>query len=494
MVKYMLQNFDYWPEGYILLFFTGGFILLFGALVKANGKISIPKYDWIPIIMLPIISCVFLYQIVINDTVTENEKFFSIICFVFQSGAFLFLYGEITRLMEESRRQQEEIEQNHFYEYQVEMMQKSLAEIKEVRHDMKNKLLAFSKNAAAGKNDNAVNLISDMIEECSNHTVYAKSGNMVIDSIIEYKLRQAKDLKIRFQADMMVPEELECMVSDLGVVIGNLLDNAIEAVAQTNDRWIHLKMEYTKGRLLIKMSNSYSGKINSAGNKIVTSKKDASNHGMGIKSVERVVKKFDGEMELSHNDKAFEVMLLMYLTSQEKEKKRPEEKKMSETVFITEFNGLPQPLCDWGKTAIEQIDSPEKRHEAAKEVRQRIDELWDKSFIEDINAEKKVAFVLSKLGDADLEAKRLAEKYKIKENPVKDRIIGVILLAISGLLSVHAYSIINRGMDVKGGRGPAGYHFGALLSGRAAGAEFFIIIIFTFIGLWLIFHSGKKED
>lgn len=483
---------QYFDKIYLASFLCMGLILLFGALVKGKGRIDIPKYDWIPIMMIPTTSCIFLYQIILNNTVTVNKMIFALMCFVLHNGSFLFLYAEITRLMEESKRQQEEIEQNHFYECQVEMMQKSLAQIKEVRHDMRNKLLAFSKNTVVGKNDEAVTLISGMIEECCNSTTYTKSGNMVIDSIIEYKLRQVRDLKIHFQAEIMVPEELECMVSDLGVVIGNLLDNAIEAAAQTNDRWIRLKIEYTKGRLLLKMGNSYNGNVNFKGNRITTSKKDADNHGIGLKSVERIVKKFDGEMELTHNEKAFEVMILMYLTSPEKEKKIREEKEIPEVGFMKEFDGLPQPLQEWGKLVIREIVSPEKRHEAAKEVRQRIDELWDKSFIGNIDTEKKVQLVLSELGTADLEAKRLAEKYKIKENPVQDRIIGVILLFISVLLGIHAYTILDRTMDLgPNGHGPINH--GAYYAGFAPGAEFFIIIVFTVIGLWLIFHSRKKD-
>ena len=160
--------------------------------------------------------------------------------------------------------------------------------------------------------------------------------------------------------------------------------------------------------------------------------------------------------------------------------------------FIKEFDGLPQALQDWGKKAISQIQSPEKKHEAAKEVRQRMEDLWDNSDIEDIRIEEKVKFLLSELGNVDLEAQRLAEKYQIKENPRMDRIIGVILLFISCLLGIHAYKVLSRAIDLKGGEyGPV--NMGAYYAGYAPGAEFFLIIVFTVIGLWLIFHSRKKE-
>ena len=91
-----------------------------------------------------------------------------------------------------------------------------------------------------------------------------------------------------------------------------------------------------------------------------------------------------------------------------------------------EFDNLPEELQVWGKQALCMIESPEKRHEAAGTLRQKIDNMWNECSLE--NQKEKTAYVLSKLGDAGAAAKEMKEAYALKTNPQKDRIIGVAML------------------------------------------------------------------
>lgn len=496
---------DYYPEGYLLLMSFGAFVLLFGALVKAKGTISIPKYAWALIMFIPLTAFVFVAWIVLSETVTITEKLAAMVYFVLHNGAFLFLYGEMVSFMQKSQKQQEELAQSRFYEAQVEMMQESLAEMKTVRHDMKNKLLAFAKNTNNGsfvENSIREREISDMLELCCKDVLFKRSENAVIDSIIEYKLRQVQTLNIRFDADILVPEELECMVSDLGVVIGNLLDNAIEAVKQVEHRWISLKMDYNKGRLMIHMSNSFIGSISYQDGNILSSKKDTKNHGIGLTSVKNVVKKYDGEMEISHKDGLFEVMILMYLSLQEKENKRLIMEKdcentnniMQDLEYIHEFDELPKELIKWGKTAIGQIISPQKQHEAAKEVREKIDALWDRAFMEGIADERKVSYVLDKLGDVNVAAEELTEKYQLKENTKQNKIIGGVMLLISAICGYRAYVIffVDKAKDVVDAA-TGQYFYSRYNLAQSGGAFMFVALVFGVLGLRLLLDFRQKN-
>ncbi len=493
----VIRHEDYYPEGYLLLMSFGAFVLLFGALIKEKGKISIPKYAWALIMFIPLTAFVFVGWIVLNETVTITEKLAAMVYFVLHNGAFLFLYGEMVSFMQKSQKQQEELAQSRFYEAQIEMMQNSLVEMKTMRHDMKNKLLAFSKNTEIGECE-----ISDMLEMCCKDVLFKRSGNAVIDSIIEYKLRQVQTLNICFNADILVSEELECMVSDLGVVIGNLLDNAIEAVKQVDNKWIRLKMEYNKGRLMIKMCNPFTGSVQYKGSQILSSKKDTKNHGIGLTSVKNVVKKYDGEMELSHNDGNFEVTILMYLTLQEKENRKLTTKKdcensnksIQELDYIHEFDGLPEELIKWGKTAIIQILSPQKQHEAAKEVRENIDALWDSTFSEGISDERKAGYVLDKLGDVNVAAEELAEKYQLKENPIQNKVIGAVMLLISAICGYRAYVIffVDKAKDILD-TVTGEYFHGRHRLAQSGGAFMFVALVFGVLGLRLLLDFGGKR-
>ena len=103
------------------------------------------------------------------------------------------------------------------------------------------------------------------------------------------------------------------MTFDIAVILGNLLDNAIEAVANTDERWIDIKLRYTKGCLIIEINNSHDGKLKKIDGRFISRKTDKKNHGIGLKSVETALKNYDGVMQISYDSIKFTVKALLYL-------------------------------------------------------------------------------------------------------------------------------------------------------------------------------------
>ena len=102
--------------------------------------------------------------------------------------------------------------------------------------------------------------------------------------------------------------------------------------------------------------------------------------------------------------------------------------KMTDIRVYKELCDLPDELEKWGKKALIQIESPEKAHEAAKVLREKMDRLWKECPAQD--NEEKVRYVLKQLGKAETVAEELKETYKIKSNPKTDKKIGIICLGI----------------------------------------------------------------
>ena len=94
-----------------------------------------------------------------------------------------------------------------------------------------------------------------------------------------------------------------------------MLDNALKAVSNIDDRWIDIKIKHTKGRLIIEINNSYDGIVKKAAFKFLSRKEDQKNHGIGLKSIQAAVHKYDGTMRVTHDEKRFQVKILMYLQS-----------------------------------------------------------------------------------------------------------------------------------------------------------------------------------
>ena len=96
-------------------------------------------------------------------------------------------------------------------------------------------------------------------------------------------------------------------------MLGNLLDNAIEATEKLeSEKDIFVSLVYQKEKLLIKIRNPYAGvlKKDRAGN-YKSEKKDRENHGIGLKSVRKVVEKYEGVMEIHTEDQVFEMCVIL---------------------------------------------------------------------------------------------------------------------------------------------------------------------------------------
>ena len=99
---------------------------------------------------------------------------------------------------------------------------------------------------------------------------------------------------------------------DFSIIIGNLLDNSIKALEETNDRTLNVSIKYKLQALHIVFSNSYSGRIKMDGNRFATTKQDKQNHGYGLKNIEEVVKRHNGKIEYFVHNNIFTVKILLW--------------------------------------------------------------------------------------------------------------------------------------------------------------------------------------
>ena len=95
------------------------------------------------------------------------------------------------------------------------------------------------------------------------------------------------------------------------VVLGNLLDNAIRAVKETDRKKLQITMRYNKGRLILQIENAYKNIIKSKG-KLQTTKKEKQGHGIGLESVREVVERYDGIIQIDCKDNMFVVTAILY--------------------------------------------------------------------------------------------------------------------------------------------------------------------------------------
>ena len=212
---------------------------------------------------------------------------------------------------------------NVVYEQQLELCERhqeeteiSMLQIRDVRHSMRNHFISILAYAERGECDEIIQFVDDVIEDGKlelSGTV--NTGNIVTDSLVGYWERIAEQKGIEFRSELSIPMEMPFKGADISLILGNLLENAVEGAGKAEKRkYIRLKIKYDKKNLLIMVENSYKGKlVKGRGEELRTTKTDKDNHGIGLSSVRRVVGKYHGTVSIDDSiPECFAIRVVLY--------------------------------------------------------------------------------------------------------------------------------------------------------------------------------------
>ena len=128
------------------------------------------------------------------------------------------------------------------------------------------------------------------------------------------KLSKAKEMGAELHFDFKIPEKLNIETFDMNCILGNLLDNVLDAFENVERRIVYLQMTYQKGVLNFCLRNSFNGqlKVNEKNQLLSIKQGDAKRHGLGVKSIIETVERYDGEFEYECEGNVFSVYIMMY--------------------------------------------------------------------------------------------------------------------------------------------------------------------------------------
>lgn len=189
-------------------------------------------------------------------------------------------------------------------------------EFRKTKHDLKHKLMNILDLLRNKKYDQLEKYIEDIadLKMLENITV-SNTDNTLVDALINYKYDTAKKLGIKLNVSMQIPYNLPFNNADLCVILGNALDNAIEASEKVpkEKAYINLMMRYAEENLVIVIENYYEGKnVRNKEGKIITSKKDHYNHGVGLSSIQNSISKYNGQLNIEETNSVFKLAIIMY--------------------------------------------------------------------------------------------------------------------------------------------------------------------------------------
>lgn len=192
------------------------------------------------------------------------------------------------------------------------------AKIRTLKHNLRNMLLYLSKLNDLKANNEISVFLGGVLQKENLFDEVIQSGNLVVDALVNSKYKVAQNHGIRFETVLKIPEQLPFDIPDLCNILGNALDNAIEAISHKNleDPFIHLYMKLDRSNLIIVIKNSYDGNLNlSNDGKLRTRKSNTLLHGMGLESIRKSVVKYNGYMKWETQEFVFTLKILLYSTN-----------------------------------------------------------------------------------------------------------------------------------------------------------------------------------
>ncbi|MDD2969313.1 MAG: GHKL domain-containing protein [Lachnospiraceae bacterium] len=180
-------------------------------------------------------------------------------------------------------------------------------QLQKIKHDFKNQLIALKGMVNAG-DETCLEEIDFLLKEC-NRTGTLFSRHHGFQSILKQKFNEAEELGIEIAHDIHIPGNILMKGIEAAVLLGNLLDNAIESCLDVTDdkKRIHVSIKVNQGCLFIYMKNRTDVKDT----RCITRKKDHKSHGHGIKNIRSIVKKYNGSMEMNVEEGFFETKIML---------------------------------------------------------------------------------------------------------------------------------------------------------------------------------------
>ncbi len=184
-------------------------------------------------------------------------------------------------------------------------------EVRAIRHDVRHFLSVIRNMSVEGRYEELDRMLDEYAEKSDTEPLPVFCENIVANSILGYYSLKFKKGEIPFRCAGNIPKQLSVSDSDLCVVLGNALENAMEACQKLKNReekYVLAEARSVNGLLLFKVENSYNGILTQMDSNYLTTKSDG-HHGIGLESIKKVVETYGGYIEIEHSKKTFTLMI-----------------------------------------------------------------------------------------------------------------------------------------------------------------------------------------
>lgn len=301
----------------ILIITKAALFLILQLILKSKKRtnlfLSVTEYLTVLITFFTTTSVLLIIRYILKTNTLNPELFvIAVSCMIFLNIITIFFIVKISQ-KNKARVEVEllnlEFEQQKHNALEID---RRYNEILTIRHDMRNYISCACALAEQGDyrdlNDYLKKLSDTRIGKAK---VYVKTPSSILDAVLNDKITTALERSIDVKYDVMC-ELGDIQDIDMGILMGNLLDNAIEACKKNHEpSCIDFKIVNSKSFIVIVIKNTCNRSVITNGRFPETTKNDTKNHGLGLKSVSDIVGRYYGNIEFRQQEGIFEVNIVL---------------------------------------------------------------------------------------------------------------------------------------------------------------------------------------
>lgn len=179
------------------------------------------------------------------------------------------------------------------------------------KHDFRNHISMISGLLQVSTKEDVLSYINEIDSSISKLDKNIYTDNIAINSILMSKIKIAEEKNIKISLNLKINSEIKVSNVDICTILGNLLDNSIEACDIIKDyRFINLKIASENNILVIKISNNTNGYVNEVDGKFLSTKNRDMN-GIGLIQVDNIIKKYNGYINRKHKNNIFTTYIMI---------------------------------------------------------------------------------------------------------------------------------------------------------------------------------------
>ena len=284
---------------------------------KMQFNLEMPKIFWFPLIVIPFISMLLVLLFLYDKSSSVKLIIFLCVSLIIINLTIFALYDFFLDYTK-SKIEKELLErEKEFNLKQFNIIINNYESLELFRHDFKNHI-SYKKKCSKDNNlDEIIKYTDNITKEVKiNKNININSGNLLIDSILNFKFQEILNNNIRLEYNVLAPYDLKIDSLDLVSLLGNLIDNIIEAnikIENVSDRYSNINIKYIKNNLFINLENSFKEVKFDNNNNLKTLKKESHKHGLGLKSIKNIVNKYNGFIKMDIKENKFITKIVLTL-------------------------------------------------------------------------------------------------------------------------------------------------------------------------------------